>query len=190
MKMIQEKEIKKIIKWGKTIYDQGFVAGASGNLSVKQENGAILITSSGSFLGDLKTSDVLLLDKKRRILGSKKRPTSEKKVHFDIHESFKEKIILHVHSEFTTLYFAKFKKLLPISFETGVYLGDFEVIKQTGPNVIDTEPVVKALKHSRIVVLKNHGVIAIGDTFRDAISVIEVLEKEAKLNVFLKCMKR
>ena len=49
---------------------------------------------------------------------------------------------------------------------------------------------IKALKKSKIVILKNHGVFAIADDFWDGFSLIEVIESQAKLNVLLKCMEK
>ena len=54
-------EKKKIIETGKNLYNKNLTIGTSGNISIKTDNG-ILITASGTALGNLKEEDVVLID--------------------------------------------------------------------------------------------------------------------------------
>lgn len=181
-----KKEKKAIILWAKRLYEKGLVEGASGNISLKLERNRVLITTQNSYLGYLEEDDLVVSDLKGNILQGDKKPTSELKLHLHIHKNFNKRVVLHAHPAFTTLYFSQFKKLKTITFEPQVYLKDFKVIPQKAYNVLDTKPVIKALTKSNIVVLKNHGVVSLGQNFKEAFSLIEILEKEAKLNTILK----
>jgi len=72
------------------------------------------------------------------------------------------------------------------SFETKFYLGDITVIEQATPTVTEIEPVLKELENSNIVVLGRHGVVSVGEDFKEAFSLIELLEEQARVNLFIK----
>ena len=44
---------QELVKWGKELYDQGLVKGSGGNLSVRLEDGTVLMTPTGWFLGHM-----------------------------------------------------------------------------------------------------------------------------------------
>jgi len=80
-------------------------------------------------------------------------------------------------------YFHYFDTLTPITFEEKFYLGNIIAIRQTTPTVTDVSPVISALENNDIVVLKNHGVVAIGKEFVSVFSLIELLETTAKISL-------
>jgi len=72
------------------------------------------------------------------------------------------------------------------SYESRFYLGAVQAIPQYTPTVTDVEPVISALENSSIVVLKNHGVVSVGEDFKSAFGLMEVLEEQAKVNLAVK----
>ena len=135
----------------------------------------------------LTEEDILLLDLDGNVLEGEKEPTSEKQLHLEIHRSFPQiSVVLHAHPPFTVGFFEVFEKLNIFSFEAKFYLGDVKAIPQSTPIVSDTEPIIKHLENSNIVVLKNHGVVSVGKNFRESFSLIELLEQQCKVNLFLK----
>lgn len=66
------------------------------------------------------------------------------------------------------------------TFEAQMYLGKVEGVAQTGPNVVSFPPVVTALKRVPIVALRQHGVTVIGESFFDAIALIQYLEESIR----------
>jgi len=124
------------------------------------------------------------LDKEGNVLEGSKKPTSELALHLAIHKKFKEKpIVIHAHSPWTVYYFHYFDTLTLITFEEKFYLGNIIAIPQTTPTVTDVSPVISALENNDIVVLKNHGVVAIGKEFVSVFSLIELLETTAKVSL-------
>ncbi|MDD5585098.1 MAG: class II aldolase/adducin family protein, partial [Candidatus Omnitrophica bacterium] len=77
-------------------------------------------------------------------------------------------------------YFALTQKLHALTFETKFYLGEVPVIPQETPTVTDPAPVVNALKTNSLVVLKNHGAVAIGQKFDETLALIEALEEAVR----------
>lgn len=180
-----EQEKKDLIYWAKLLNDKGFVTARSGNISLKVDEG-ILLSCHDSYLGHLSKEEVVLVDNNGNIKSGEKKPTSEKDLHCAILNKFKDQmVVIHSHSPFTTAFFNCYKELNLFSFETKLYLGKVEVIDQKTPIVVDVNPVVKAMEFNSVVVLKNHGVVAMGKNFKSAFSLIELLEEQCKVNLVL-----
>ena len=184
MKYTNEK--KELIYWARLLNERGFVTARSGNASLKVDKG-ILITSHNCYLGQLNEGDILLVDLEGNIIEGDKELTSEKDLHLDIHKKFKDiKAVIHSHSPYTVAFFHYFKSLDIFSFEAKFYLGDVKVVPQDTPTVTNVEPVLEGLENSSIVVLGRHGVVSTGKDFKEAFSLIELLEEQARVNLFIK----
>lgn len=182
-----KKEKKEIIYWAKILNQKGFVAAKNGNISYKVSDNKILMTSHDAYLGFLEEKEILLVDSKGNILEGNFALTTEKKLHLDVYSKFKDvKVIFHAHPTYTTAFFNYFDELDVFSLETKFYLGNIAPIPQETPTVTDLNPVLKALENNNIVVLKNHGVVSVGNNFKNAFSLIEVLEEQTKVNFLVK----
>ncbi|PIQ85976.1 MAG: hypothetical protein COV73_05240, partial [Candidatus Omnitrophica bacterium CG11_big_fil_rev_8_21_14_0_20_43_6] len=165
---------------GKRLYAEGLAVAKSGNLSCRIDNEQILITGTGTFLGQLKESDIIKVDLANGKFEGEFKPSSELPLHAMVYKNFSAQVVVHCHPPLINGYFAVAKSLKAMSFETKSYLGDIPVIPQETPTVTQTEPVIAALKTNNLVVLKNHGTVAIGDKFQDALSITEALEEAVK----------
>jgi len=176
-----EKELKlEIIEVGKRLYDARLAVAKSGNLSAKLDADNILITATGTFLGQLKESDIVKVNLASGKAEGEIKPSSELPLHSLVYKNFPAKVVVHCHPPLINGYFAVAKTLKAMSFETKFYLGDIPVILQETPTVTSPEPVIAALKTNNLVVLKNHGTVAIADKFQDALSITEALEEAVK----------
>ncbi len=185
--MSYRKQKKEIIRWAKTLNQKGLVAARSGNVSCRVATEKVLITSHDSYLGYLEEEELLLVDLEGKVLEGKLDITSEKELHLSVYSKFKEAgVVLHTHSPFSTAFFHYFDKLDIFSFEAKFYLGGLKIIPQETPTVTDIKPVLAALESSNIIVLKNHGVISVGKNFKEALSLIELLEEQAKVNITIR----
>jgi len=178
---VSEQELRiEIIQVGKRLYAAGLAVAKSGNLSGRLDRENILITASGTALGQLKESDIV----KVNLAGSKSvagtNPSSELPLHSLVYKNFPAKVVIHCHPPLINGYFAVAKALKAMSFETKFYLGDIPVIPQETPTVTAPAPVIAALKANNLVILKNHGTVAIGDKFEEALSITEALEEAVK----------
>ena len=183
-----DKERKELIYWANLLNQKGFVTARSGNISSMVEDGKVLITSHDSYLGHLEEKEVILLDLEGKVLEGSLEPTSEKSIHLSIYNKIKDaKVVIHSHSPFSTAFFHYFDELDVFSFEARFYLGKIPVIPQETPTVTDLAPVISNLENNNLVVLKNHGVIAVGKNFKEAFSLIELLEEQARINLITKC---
>ena len=178
---MSEKELRRqIIKVGKRLYDVGLAVAKSGNLSVKLDAENILITATGTFLGQLSESDIVKVNLASSNYKGVIKPSSELPLHALVYKNLPAKVVVHCHPPLINGYFAVSKTLKSMSFETKFYLGDIPVIPQETPTVTALEPVIAALKTNNLVILKNHGTVAIADKFQDALSITEALEEAVK----------
>jgi len=180
-----------MICWAALLNQRGLVTVASGNISCKLDDQTLLITAHDSYLGHLDQDDIIVIDLAGNILEGRKQATSEVSLHCDIHARYKEtKVILHAHPPYTVAFYHYYKKLDIFSFESKMYLKDISVIAQHSPTVEDTAPVVKGLAENTLAVLKDHGVVSIGENYKQAFSKIELLEEQARVNLLLKSGKK
>jgi len=177
----QEKTLKdEIIKVGQRLYNVGLAVAKSGNISARLDNDNILITATGTFLGDLKYEDIVKVNLATNKSESGKNSSSELPLHSLIYKNLSAKTIIHCHPSLINGYFAVNSSLKTLTFETKFYLGDVPVVEQDTPTVTKPELVINALKSSNLVVLKNHGAVSIADKFEDALSLIEALEEAVR----------
>jgi L-fuculose-phosphate aldolase len=153
----------------------------SGNLSCRLDSENILITATGTFLGNLSDSDIIKFNLATNSSTGAKKPSSELPLHTLVYKNFAAKVVLHAHPPLINGYFAVEKTLKSLTFETKFYLGEVPIIKQETPTVTDTKPVIDALKTNSLVVLQNHGAIAIGDNFEETLSLLEALEEAVRV---------
>jgi len=177
----QQKKIKEeIIKIGKILYEKNLAVAKSGNISSRLDSENILITATGTSLGYLEQEDIVEFNLKTEKNKGDKIPTSELALHSLIYNNFNAKVIVHCHAPLVNGYFAVASDLKALTFETKFYLGNIPIVKQDTPTVTKPQEVIEALKTNNIVVLKNHGVVAVGNNFFEALNLIEALEEAIK----------
>ena len=178
---------KEILYWAKLLNQRGFTSAKNGNVSMRIDEDKVLITAHGAYLGHLEEEEILLVDMEGNTLEGDRGITTEKNLHLSVYKKFKDaRVVLHAHPVHTTAFFHYFQKLDIFSFEAKIYLGEIKPIAQVTPAVTDVVPVLEALENSNIVVLNNHGVVSVGADFKEAFSLIELLDEQARVNFMVK----
>lgn len=173
----------EIIKTGKLLWDKGLVFGFNGNISFRIDAKTLLITATGTCLGYLTEKDILTMDLEGQVIGEGKAST-ERLMHTAIYKALPNiKCVVHTHTTYTNGFFLNNDSFTPKTFEAQFYLGEVKAIPQTTPSVTDPQPVVEALKANNIVVLKNHGVVSVGDDLFQAFVFIQELEEQVKMDL-------
>src|SRR5580698_5700767 len=178
-------EVKnKIIETGKLLWDKGLVTGFNGNISARVDADTILITATGTCLGYLKSTDIVTLSlKSGEVVGAGK-ASSERFMHTEFYKNFPDiKAVVHTHPTYTNGFFLSNETLEPKTFEAKFYLGIVKSLPQSTPSVTAMEPVVKELKVTNIVALRNHGVVAMGTDLFHAFVLIQELEEQVKMDL-------
>jgi ribulose-5-phosphate 4-epimerase/fuculose-1-phosphate aldolase/putative sterol carrier protein len=174
---------KEIINIGKLLWDKGLVFGFNGNISHRLDAEKVLITATGTCLGTLTEKDILTMDLEGNVIGDGKAST-ERVMHTAIYKALPNiKCVLHTHTTYTNGFFINNDTFTPKTFEAQFYLGEVKAIPQDTPSVTDPTPVVNALKANNMVVLKNHGVVSVGDDLFQAFVFIQELEEQVKMDL-------
>ncbi len=173
----------EICFWGKQLHRQGLTYGQSGNISKKIEN-KIFVTAHKSYLGYLDEEDILVLDDSGVIIEGEKEPTSELSLHLFIYKQFPQHhVVIHAHPPYTIRYFHLYGVLTPITLEEHLYLSRLSVIECQTPTITDLKSIKDAFMVGDIVVIKDHGVVAVGRDFKYAFALTELLEINARLRL-------
>lgn len=181
---------KEIIDIGKRLDSLRLVVASEGNLSRRLSEQQILVTSTGTRLGQLSEKEVIKADLSNDAELKNKQLTSEFPLHRLIYKNFPVSAIIHCHPALTNAYFAVCTDLKILTFETKLYLGNVPVVEQETPAVTKPELVIEALKSSNLVVLKNHGVVAMGENFRQAFDLIQALEEAVRIAAVARLFKK
>ena len=167
---------EEIDVWGKRLYSLGLAIGASGNISMRQDN-SMHITATKTSLGFLKERDIVTVDLDTGNYQGTVLPSTELAIHRAIYNQTNNHVVIHAHPSLINGYFSQYESVMHITFESKFMIGAIPVIPQETPSVTNITPVIEALKQSSIVVLKNHGVIVVGQTGDDAMAILESLEE-------------
>jgi len=170
----------EIIRVGKRLYSQGLAVAKSGNISAKLDNENILITASQSFLGSLVSGNIVKVNLNSNKSERGQDPSSELPLHSLVYKNFPSKVVVHCHPPLINGYFAVTSSLKALTFETKFYLGEVPIVNQDTPTVTKPDAVIEALKANNLVVLKNHGAVAISGNFDEALSLVEALEEAVR----------
>ena len=179
-----KKNVQEIINVGKNIYEKSLVSGKSGNISArfKGENGDIIgITPTLKSLSDLAEEDIVLVDLDANTLTHGK-PSSEVNMHIEIYKKRPDvNGIVHTHSPYATGFAfsdKRIKRLEGFGEIKNPYLPYIEYEKPGSP-----ELAMKAsagIGDDDVLVLKNHGVICVGENLKEAESLAVFVEESAK----------
>lgn len=187
----KERQLRnEIIDIGKKLYQLRLVAARAGNLSARLDQDNILITATGTALGNLRNEDILKIDLANPQDLKNKRLSTEFPLHNLIYKNFKHHVVIHCHPALVNGYFAVYSDIKPLTFETKLYLGNVPVVAQETPAVTKPELVIEALKLNNLVVLKNHGVVSVSDDFKSALYLIEELEEAIRTVALARIFKK
>jgi len=170
----------EIISVGKRLYQTGLAVAKSGNISARLNPTTILITATQTFLGDLQHDDIVEVNLADLSCKDKKKASSELPLHSLVYKNTQARAVIHCHPPLINGYFAVCSSLKALTFETKFYLGQVPVIPQDTPTVTKPQPVIEAMRSNNLVVLANHGVISVSDSFNEALALIEALEEAVR----------
>jgi ribulose-5-phosphate 4-epimerase/fuculose-1-phosphate aldolase len=188
--MPEEQQLRdEICRWGESLFQRGYTAGSSGNLSARLADG-FLVTPTNSCLGYLEPGKLSKLDAQGAPVSGDP-PTKEIPLHMAFYEARPAAGgVVHLHSTYATALSCLVDTdpedtIAPITPYVVMRVGRVPLLPYTHPGSADVRPLVlaKAGEHAAVL-LANHGPVVSGRSFRDAVFAAEELEETAKL-VFL-----
>lgn len=189
MNLYEFKNLFSIIKYGRKLGQKNCTPGTSGNISVRLGKN-IMISASGSALGDLRCEDVVIMDFGTNLIKGKKKPSSEKHLHARIYEMRPDiNAIIHCHAPYVSSFaVAHIPLSKPIISENVFYFGEIPLADYAMPSSDDlVEFTSKFFDKHDAVLMANHGIIIGGKDIKDAYYKMETAETYAQiyLNSFI-----
>jgi len=171
---------QEITTVGREAYQKGLIAARGGNISVRMSSEEFLMTAHTAALGFLSSDDFVIVDLAGKVVRGDGQPSTETKLHTAIYRDTEAGAVVHLHPPYTNVLTVRGIALKPMTFESSLFLGPTTpIVSQESPSVTKLEGVIEALQLSNIIILKEHGTVAIGDNLWDAFFLTELLEETA-----------
>ena len=185
---------EQICLLARSMFDRGLTVGSSGNISVRCDDGKLLVTPTESCLGRLDPGRISLLDTNGVLLSGDK-PTKEMPLHTAFYESrSKAGAIVHLHSShsvaLSTLPVEDTANFLPpLTAYSIMRLGKVALLPYFRPGDKAVAQAIRGLegRHSAVMLAK-HGPVVAGRGLEEAVFAIEELEETSKLALMLRGM--
>lgn len=182
--MVLENEIiSDLQRTGKFLMDNNLAWGTSGNISSRKDNSSFYITASGTYMGDLKKEDLIVVPNK---LNQEKRPSKEFPFHKALYDNRPEiNAVLHSAPFYSTLLSCTSTNIPSNYFvEAMYYLERVTRIKYHHPGSTNlAKEIGDKAETSNVFLLENHGVIVCDTSINEAIMALQTLEFTSKMFV-------
>ena len=187
MEISNEKSLRKeIVDLSQRCGAQGWCPGTLGNISVLDSaSGKIYIKKSGADLSRLGLSDILTIDLNGNVLSGLGKPSIETNLHIGVYKTRKEaKAVFHVHPPYSTAFAVAGKKITMVTEAAKIVLVAVPLLPRSLPGSAELATnVTHAFKNSKVkaVLLKEHGLVSIGETLEEAYHTTALVEDTAKV---------
>lgn len=184
-----DKEKKEVITVGVYLDRYGLIALSGGNVSWRMDSGEILVTPSGMIYEEMVIEDIVVLDIDGRIIEGSRRPSVDTKALLYMYKTMPHvHAIIHTHQPYATaLGLVQDEIVCNLTTLANATGGSVRVAPYQGAATQGMGIVAAQYLDNRLaVVLKHHGVIAIGDCLQQAMYACVYLEEAAKTIVMAK----
>lgn len=187
---LSEEDLRKsLAQYAHAIYNARLATGPGGTLSARLNHSRIIfVKPSGFNLGELKPDDFIGVDLETlQVVKGASRPSMETGVLAKCHSTRKDvNAIIHAHPPFCiSLSSVDLEINTPLYPDHAVFLEEVATLPFYIPGSEElAEAVSEAAKKHNCILLKNHGVITLGSSLREAYYRLEIMEESAKIIVF------
>ena len=175
---------KQLCCIGRKMKEGGLVVACDGNISYRRDDGLIVITPSGVPKGELRPSDLLLIDMQGHIVKGKGKASSETSLHLEIYKARPDvKAIVHCHPvTATAVSVAGLEFPSQVVTEGRDFLGPVITVPFAEPGSMDLAvKCAQGLKKVNVILMASHGACAVGTNLNQAFYRMETLESVAKI---------
>lgn len=184
-------EKSEVAYFMRRLYEQKLTTCSGGNISFKIDDDNILITPSQLDKARLSSEHIGVMSLEGKNKTPELKPTMESGMHLSIYKSRPEvKAIVHAHPAYATAFSATDKKVnCKLNGEASFVIGKAAYAKYALMGSEKLAGIVsKATMNSDVVVMKNHGILAVGETLLQAFDRLEVFEASAKITLITKLL--
>src|SRR3954471_17481489 len=182
---------RRLVRMGELLYTRQLAHGSAGNLSVKLEDGTILVTPTNSSLGDLDADRISKVSRDGEHI-SGDRPSKEYFFHLAVFEARPAaRAVVHLHSTYSVavscLCHQQTEDVIPpLTAYHVMRVGRLPLVPHFRPGDRALADGVKTVpREHRSMLLAKHGPIASGSSREEAVYAYEELEETAELHFIL-----
>ncbi len=159
---------QNLVKACRKLAERGFVAATDGNVSLRLDDGTILVTPSGRSKADIDEDELIVVGLDGRVVGGIGRPSTEFGMHTLIYRKRPDVRV------------ALDKLIFP---EVIVTLGRIPLADYSTPSTAEVAAAIEPLVVDfDAILLANHGVVTCGPDLDDAYNKMEKVEHTAAVN--------
>lgn len=182
--MDTRKARSEIVKFGRLLYRNRFIAGYDGNLSIRLSKTRIMITPTLTAKGFMSNSDPIVVDLSGKKFTGRKNPSSETAMHLRVYDNRVEiGACCHAHPPHATA-LAVSEGKIPHSIlpEVALVLGEVKTVEYIPTGLAEKwNRLDRYLNEGFAWLLKNHGVLTVGRTLEEAYFRMETVEHCARI---------
>ncbi len=184
-----EQQKQEVIKAGIMMDRYDLIALSGGNVSVRMDDGSILVTPSGMIYSEMVPEDVLVVDLDGNIIEGTRKPSVDTKALLYIFRHRPDiNAVIHTHQPYATA-LGLVQDEFPVVVTTlaNATKGPVKVCPFSSAASLDMGiETVNNLGSQLAVILKHHGVMAVGKSLKEALYACVYLEEAAKTYLIAK----
>ena len=182
---------KEVWEAAKAMFAHGLVTGSSGNVSLRISHGdgsyLVAVTPSQIPYEELQPQQILITDPEGEPVEGELMPSSESALHLQIYKQRRDvQAVVHTHSVYASVVAVTGEELPPIIDEAVLAVGGSVPISDYAfPGTEElAQKVCHALGQCNAVLIRNHGVVGVGRSLRQALEVCHLVERVAQIFVY------
>jgi len=175
-----------IVECGRISYERHLMTANDGNISVRMDDGLILVTPSGISKGRLSTDDLIVVDLDGNIISATadRRPSSETPMHLEVYRQREDvHAVVHAHPIFaTTLTVSGLEFPVDVLPEVLLTLGNVPITAYATPSSHEDAVVIRPfVKEHNALLLCQHGSLTYGKNLDEALIHLERIEHVSEI---------
>jgi len=186
-----ENEKKEILKTALQLKEYKLIALSGGNVTLRNDKGHVMVTPSGMSYETMVPEDIIIIDQDENILeGNRKFSVDTKAILYILKNMPEVNAVIHTHQVYATAV-GLVEDVLPAAVTTlpNACLGPVNVAPYSSAASLEMGiNTVKYINNKRAVILKNHGVITVGGTLKEALYSAVYLEDVAKTYIMARAI--
>ncbi|MBN1299380.1 MAG: class II aldolase/adducin family protein [Actinobacteria bacterium] len=186
-----EKEKEEILHAALALKEYRLIALSGGNVSIRTDKGHVLVTPSGMIYDSMVPSDIVVLDIDGNIIeGTRKVSVDTEAILYILKKLPEVNSVIHTHQVYASAV-GLVMDVLPAAVTTlpNACLGPINVAPFSSAASLEMGIMaVDYLNNKRAVILKNHGVITVGSTLKEALYSAVYLEDAAKTYIMARIL--
>jgi ribulose-5-phosphate 4-epimerase/fuculose-1-phosphate aldolase len=175
-----------LIATGRQLLQRNLAWGTSGNLSARADPDTMLVSASGTNMGELAPGDLVPVRVRDGAWNGTRKPSKEVPMHVGIYQQRADaQVVLHSSPHYTTLIACSGESIPSQLFiETMYYLERVAWVDYSHPGSVELGAAVKAAAVSaEVIMMRNHGVILFDESCAEAVMRLQTLEMTCRMIV-------